>query len=487
MLCKSTMNVTCFLLLVILFSTVTGHTMMDAKKLLADKQQNYEKTFRPLVNQSAPMVLYTGLELLSIQAFDEVQEKLTIAAVVTLYWVDEYMKWNQSDYGNLEELVIESDKVWTPNLVLVNNVEKLEKIGDAWQVIRFTSDGIAYYYPGNVFHASCRVDVTYYPWDRHRCEFSFNVWAHSKSEIVFKSVYDKVQTTYFSENGAWAFYNSSVENYNNGSFIDVSLYLERKPRFVLVNVILPIIFLAFLNVIIFAIPIESGERISYSITMLLAIAVFLTLVGDNLPKTSSPMSFFSYYLLVILVISICITLGTIFNVRLYYSDDDDPVHRGLTRFVRCVNCKSRKKGSKRKPVYSGINHESNWYMYGNSGKQQNIASDKYMRKNVAADKYMRNYWADGDSLEASVISKKTTHHQTVNHGKFLSDLNINGGKVESERNSGRLRPETFTTDTDVSWKDVSVAFDKIFFALSFLILSIATFVFFMCIFANERR
>ncbi|XP_060559571.1 5-hydroxytryptamine receptor 3A-like [Ruditapes philippinarum] len=87
----------------------------------------------------------------------------------------------------------------------------------------------------------------------------------------------------------------------------------------------PIIFLAYLNNVVFVIPAECGERISYSITVLLAIAVYLTIVGDNLPKTSFPMAYFSYYLLALLITSICITLATIFNLRIYHYTTSDPV------------------------------------------------------------------------------------------------------------------------------------------------------------------
>ncbi|XP_045181731.2 acetylcholine receptor subunit beta-type unc-29-like [Mercenaria mercenaria] len=462
-------------LIVVLITPVTCHTMTDAKKLLADKQLGYEKTFRPIVNQSAPVVLNVALELVSIEEFNEVQETLTITAVVVLNWRDEYMKWNPSDYGNLEQLVFESDKVWVPNLVLINNVEKLEKVGDAWQLIRFTSDGIAFYYPGNVFSASCRVDVTYYPWDKHRCIFTFTAWGQDTSEIVFQPSTEKVQTTYFSENGAWTFYDSSVETYYGNGSMEFSLYLKRKPRFVLVNVIVPIIFMAFLNIMIFAIPVESGERISYSITVLLAIAVFLTLVGDNLPKTSSPMSFFSYYLLIVLVISICIVLATIFNVRLYYRDDEDPIPGCLSSFVRCMRCKFKNKRHNRKRNFKKNAYESNRFTTRNRETQRNES------------KYKRNNGVNNDSYDTSIVSRKSMYHgMSNNHNKFLSDLNSNSNTEESETNSIRFRQKDMLMDSSISWKDVSATFDRVFFVLSFIIVSTATVVFFMYIFVSKE-
>jgi hypothetical protein len=56
--------------------------------------------------------------------------------------------------------------------------------------------------------------------------------------------------------------------------VDISLITEQRPRYTVANILLPLNFMAFLGNIVFLIPTESGERILYSITMLLAIAVF---------------------------------------------------------------------------------------------------------------------------------------------------------------------------------------------------------------------
>jgi hypothetical protein len=46
--------------------------------------------------------------------------------------------------------------------------------------------------------------------------------------------------------------------------------------------------MSILNVFVFLLPADSGERVGYAITMLLAIAVFLTISSDSLPAMSNP-------------------------------------------------------------------------------------------------------------------------------------------------------------------------------------------------------
>ena len=49
---------------------------------------------------------------------------------------------------------------------------------------------------------------------------------------------------------------------------------------------LPIILSSFLVTLVFIVPVECGEKLSYTLTILLTIAVFLTVIGDMLPAIS---------------------------------------------------------------------------------------------------------------------------------------------------------------------------------------------------------
>ena len=117
----------------------------------------------------------------------------------------------------------------------------------------------------------------------------------------------------------------------------------------------------------FLIPVESDERVSYSITCLLAIAVFLTLVSDNLPKTSNPMSVMCDYLMIMLIISILICLTTIINLRMYFSDDGTHVSAWCESFVRVMLCRCKARGRR---------------------ERESSKLDKYMQNSSVHDKEM---------------------------------------------------------------------------------------------------
>lgn len=62
--------------------------------------------------------------------------------------------------------------------------------------------------------------------------------------------------------------------------------IRRRPLFYTVNLLLPSIFLMVMDIVGFFLPPDSGERVSFKITLLLGYSVFLIIVSDTLPATA---------------------------------------------------------------------------------------------------------------------------------------------------------------------------------------------------------
>ena len=60
--------------------------------------------------------------------------------------------------------------------------------------------------------------------------------------------------------------------------------------------VMPIVLTSILMGAVFALPIESGEKMGFSLTVLLSYVVFLTWVTDNLPPVSTDISVLREYL-----------------------------------------------------------------------------------------------------------------------------------------------------------------------------------------------
>ena len=88
--------------------------------------------------------------------------------------------------------------------------------------------------------------------------------------------------------------------------------------------------------LVFLLPPEQGKRVSYAITVLLSLAVFMTIVSDTLPKTPEPLPLISYLLMISLVISSLIAVITIFSLRLFHKTPDIVVPNWLIRVYKTL-------------------------------------------------------------------------------------------------------------------------------------------------------
>lgn len=84
---------------------------------------------------------------------------------------------------------------------------------------------------------------------------------------------------------------------------------------------------------------ESGERIGYCVTTLLAIAVYMTIVSDMLPQTSEPVPLISYKLMMDMMVSSLIVLVTILNMRIHNKPDERPVPKLLQSMYNILSGK----------------------------------------------------------------------------------------------------------------------------------------------------
>lgn len=175
---------------------------------------------------------------------------------------------------------------------------------------------------------------------------SFIPWGHEPDEIRFTPLTKHVKMDLYMESGLWEINDTSVTTLEvpieseMHQILQLTFTLKRRALFFLMNMILPIAVMGGLNLFVFILPHDSGERVGYSITLLLAICVYLTIASDNLPKSSFPsISLLCAKLFFDMIISSFVLLFTILGLRCYHTDDSVRVPPCLVAVTRCVLCK----------------------------------------------------------------------------------------------------------------------------------------------------
>ena len=168
--------------------------------------------------------------------------------------------------------------------------------------MRITSLGRVHWNPSGIYVVSCESDTTYYPLDIQECTLKVSAWAYTTGELILVFESDPVDLSFYSENGEWDLISSSgarSDDKSRGgtsfSSLTYSIKLQRRPMFHIINTLFPVALMAVLIAMVFKLPVDSGEKIGFSLTVLLAYAVYLTMVSDNIPSTSVTVCYLCKY------------------------------------------------------------------------------------------------------------------------------------------------------------------------------------------------
>jgi hypothetical protein len=170
------------------------------------------------------------------------------------------------------------------------------KSGKDVRLTLYHTGHVMYNFP-TVVSTYCNIDVSLFPWDKQNCPLKFGSWAYNGQQLDIISVSETLQIMNSeSEQAEWEVVSvmskRNVEYYACCAepFVDigVNIKLIRKPGFYMLNLLLPCFVLIIIAHCAFILPVDSGEKLSLSLTILLALTVFQLVVADMLPQSNIP-------------------------------------------------------------------------------------------------------------------------------------------------------------------------------------------------------
>jgi hypothetical protein len=264
----------------------------------ADLQQQIFSNYLPIIPESG-----TNLSLsLAIRAFnniDQIDGSINMNIWLRYNWNSD-ISWNPTDYNNISSINLntlpETDQfIWTPDIYLYNTAEKPMSELD-YSKANVYSDGAIFWSRPGLIKSTCIFNLTYFPYDQQTCKLKFGSWSYDETSIYLNDlVNNSIDLSNYQEHEEWILIDyytkknsikySCCENY----YHDIEFYytIRRKPNYYVLNIIVPTFATATLIILTLLVPWNSGERISFAVTVLLSIIVFLLIVSENLPKTDS--------------------------------------------------------------------------------------------------------------------------------------------------------------------------------------------------------
>ncbi|XP_062590165.1 acetylcholine receptor subunit alpha-like, partial [Saccostrea cucullata] len=277
--------------------------------------ENYSSMLKPRKNQSDVVHINFYFTINAVQEVDERMQYISFFGWLNVQWYDEFLTWNRTQNSGLETIAVPYQKLWTPDISMWYTEKGIHGL-EPHPYVTLNSDGHVTWYPGGKMILSCDIKVSRFPFDEQQCKIIVSAWQVNDwvQKLVPKSRTSD-DSKLITENGEWIFikFTYTIEYFPEFHLTTVAyvLHFKRRYLYIVLTIFVPIVILAVLNSLTFFVPVDSGERITYSLTLFLTFTVFLTLFEQTMPRNSTDVPYLTIYVgfhLLLCVISTIISV-----------------------------------------------------------------------------------------------------------------------------------------------------------------------------------
>ncbi|KAH9493854.1 hypothetical protein DERF_014582 [Dermatophagoides farinae] len=402
----------------------------DERRLFNYLMRNYDNTIRPLKNASKPINIRLGITLTQIFDLDEKNQVLTTNVWLDQEWIDEFLQWNSSEFGNISKIRIPCQSIWLPDIVLYNNADDYTR-GYMNSRAIIEPNGNVFWPPPTKFRSTCQVDVTYFPFDDQTCSMKLGSWIYDGLTVNIENRTQNVDLSNYVSNGEWDLISTSlIRNvvYYPCCFepfpdVTITLVIRRKILYYMYNVIIPCIMMSLLTLLVFCLPPESGEKIALGVTVLLAFSVFMLAISEKLPETSESIPLLGVYLTVVMGIASISIVMTVVVLNFHYCS---PINKHeLPAWIKSLIINDEKNIYN---DYYAARSSMSMSMTTNSNDLQNFNNDNDKNDHNDDD------GNDDDNNNYCPMMMMTTKSTTIN------EPDIDDGLLNHKKNSSKIYP-----------------------------------------------
>ena len=211
-------------------------------------------------------------------------------------WTDEQLTWNVTSFNGLTYITLTSDDIWTPYFAQYDGSDVDVVSSNIWVF----ADGQVTWLVANNLRGFCKLNIFRYPFDVHECAIHAISVKHYATEIELIAITAQDIHAY-GEHGEWELISCDLNVLSITEaitelpvlYFEKRLTYRRRYLFTLVHHIIPLYILYMTATVIFVVPLDSGERISFAMAVLLAFVFLTSTLSEELPRSSLTTSCYS--------------------------------------------------------------------------------------------------------------------------------------------------------------------------------------------------
>ncbi|XP_035763680.1 5-hydroxytryptamine receptor 3A-like [Neolamprologus brichardi] len=257
---------------------------------------------------------------------------MAVEAILDVHWRNRFTYWDPDNFCGLENITFPTSNLWTPDLTIEERTDKDKETKSPYLLILWF--GWVEYTNEQVVTTACKMLVYKFPFDVQMCNITFKSIMHSDNEIELIYNEDNESMTDLTRSMMWNQYEWTFENltsttkssimYPYQTAIIYTITMRRRSVLYAANFISPVLFFLVLDLASFLIPDAGGEKLSFKVTVLLAVTVLQLILNDILPSTSQRVPLIAIYCIGIFILMLLSLLETI--VMMYLIEKDSAAH-----------------------------------------------------------------------------------------------------------------------------------------------------------------
>ncbi|XP_034415226.1 5-hydroxytryptamine receptor 3A-like [Cyclopterus lumpus] len=299
----------------------------DVYKYLNMTEGNAKTAIRP-GSDSSPTEVILDVLLFSILDVNEKEQQFISYLWVDSWWDDPDLSWNSEDFCYIYTIYPPTNALWKPDVSIEEMTQKNKALSSPY--LKLYSSGQVFFRTYMVVVTNCPMEVYMFPFDVQECNLTFKSTIHTSQHLELTVFGDSSWNTELSlENMAqseWLFIDMVNEHhivnnfYLQQSVMVYTITMKRRSALYIANFLLPILFFLCLDLASFLIPDNGGEKLSFKVTVLLAVTVMQLILNEILPSSSDRIPLIAIYCIGIFGLMMLSLLETILMMYLLERD-----------------------------------------------------------------------------------------------------------------------------------------------------------------------
>nr|KAG5712651.1 hypothetical protein BaRGS_029706 [Batillaria attramentaria] len=274
------------------------------------------------------------VSVLAVHGVDDARQTVTTGVYLRLQWQDKSLAWNASDHHDVMQVLVPAVSMWTPTLRVGNSPDQRD-IGEDVADLVVSYDGNITLHLPVYLETLCSFNLTHYPYDEQVCPISIVSivddlgWGVQLSEA--RGLADSLGMV-----GDWDIVSTAADAVHLPGDQQLSLkiwvHVRRKTTFYTVCLVLPMVLTSYMNTLVFLVPLQSGEKVSFLVTIFVSTSVFISYFTAVMPRGLDSVPNTLKLLIGVIVESLLVLLATIVVLRKYQKEEKDGC------LHRCSSC-----------------------------------------------------------------------------------------------------------------------------------------------------